>query len=169
MAYREALLDNLEYIKKKKKNIVHFALSYVKRFELSYLDLDFRIERIERTRSSRNIFALDILFLAAMIGSKGDLVESIVAEATTKTVARVRVTGAEVGSGGRGHGCVEKLADYSIVGPVVSVNRHASCRFVVLLSRRSASCTRLDRGLHRGISRKRRALPPPQLSPSPSP
>lgn len=81
-----------------------------------------------------------------MIGSKGDLVEGIVAEATTKTVARVRVTRAGVGSGGGGggHGCVEKLADYSIVGPVVSVNRHASCRFVVLLSRRSASCTRLD-------------------------
>lgn len=35
-----------------------------------------------------------------MIGSKGDLVEGIVAEATTKTVARVRVTRAGVGSGG---------------------------------------------------------------------
>ena len=52
--------------------------------------------------------------------------------------------------------CVEKLADYSIVGLVVSVNRHASWRFVVLLSHRSAdqllaASIRIHGGLHRGI------------------
>lgn len=57
---------------------------------------------------------------------------------------------------GRRHGCVEKLADYSIVGPVVSVNRHASWRFVVLLSHRSAdqlpaAPTRIHEGVHPGI------------------
>lgn len=98
-----------------------------------------------------------------MLVEDADLVEegiiAAIAEATTKTVARVRV-----GAGGGRHGCVEKLADYSIVGPVVSVNRHASCRFVVLLSRRSAAEPpaapgRIERGASWN-SRKRRETSP---------
>lgn len=36
------------------------------------------------------------------------------------------------GCAGGGNGCVEKLADYSIVGPVVSVNRDAPVAFCCL-------------------------------------
>lgn len=59
-----------------------------------------------------------------------------IAEATTNGGPRRRMVRGTRQRGG--NGCVEKLADYSIVGPVVSVNRNAPWRFVVLLSRRSA-------------------------------
>lgn len=63
----------------------------------------------------------------------------VIAEATTNAARRGRGwqkpggMGSAGGSSRGGDGGVEKLADYSIVEPVVSVNRNAPWTFVVLL------------------------------------